>query len=126
MDSKNATVGLAFAERDFLSQIFMVRAIGDSATMEEMNMEDYSPLSVAKNLDMEGLHETLVLKARAAIHRVTRRKVDSEAKRRGISIKTTTGDMNTQELLEVIDICMEIMNPSTAKHHLAAVGKEAS
>lgn len=126
MDAKNATVALAFAERDFLSQIFLVRARGDSVTMEEMNMNDYSPLSVAKNLDMEGIRETLEIKARAAIHRVTRRKVDQEARKQGITFNANTGDMTDSELLQVIDVCMEIMNPSTAKEHLASVCKEAS
>ncbi len=126
MDSKNATVALAFAERDFLSQIFMVRARGDSATMEEMNMNEISPMSVAKKLNMEGIRETLEIKANAAIHRVTRRKVDQEAKTQGVSFKANTGDMTDAELLQVIDICMELMNPSTVKTHLASVTKEAS
>ena len=126
MDSKNATVALAFAERDFLSQIFLVRARGDAATMEEVNMNDYSPMSVAKNLNMEGIRETLEIKANAAIHRVTRRRVDQEAKKQGITFKANTGDMTDSELLQVIDVCMEIMNPSTAKEHLASVCKEAS
>ena len=126
MDAKNATVALAFAERDFLSQIFMVRAIGDSATIEEMNMEEYSPMSVAKNLDMKALRETLEIKAKAAINRVSRRRVDQEARKQGITFQAKTGDMTDAELLQVIDVCMEIMNPRTAKGHLAAVGKEAS
>lgn len=126
MDSKNATVALAFAERDFLSQIFLVRARGDSATMEEMNMNEISPMSVAKKLSMKGLRETLLIKTSAAINRVTWRKVEREAKKQGITLKTNTGDMSDPELLQVIDICMEIMNPSSAKSHLSAVGKEAS
>jgi hypothetical protein len=32
--------------------------------------------------------------------------------------------MNSSELMEVIDICMELMNPSTAKEHLASIGRE--
>ena len=124
MDAKNATVALAFGERDFLSQIFMIRVKGDSATMEDIQMTDFSPLSVARNLDMEGIHETLKIKARNAIHRVSRRRVDEEAKRRGVSVMIPTEEMNSTELMEVIDICMELMNPSTAKEHLASIGRE--
>lgn len=124
MDAKNATVALAFGERDFLSQVFMIRAKGDSATMEDIQMTDFSPLSVARNLDMEGIHETLKIKARNAIQRVSRRRVDEEAKRRGVSVKIPTEEMNSTELMEVIDICMELMNPSSAKEHLASIGKE--
>ena len=124
MDAKNATVALAFGERDFLSQVFMIRAKGDSATMEDIGMTDYSPLSVARKLDMEGIRETLEIKANNAIHRVTRRKVDEEAKRRGVTVRLRTEEMNSAELMEVIDICMELMNPSTAKEHLAGIGRE--
>jgi hypothetical protein len=124
MDAKNATVALAFGERDFLSQVFMIRAKGDAATAEEIQTTDYSPLSVARNLDMEGIRETLEIKAKNAIHRVSRRKVDEEARKRGITVQLRTEDMNSTELMEVIDICMEIMNPSTAKEHLAAIGRK--
>lgn len=124
MDAKNATVALAFGERDFLSQIFMVRAKGDAASVEELEMEDYSPLSVARNLDMEGIRETLEIKARNAIHRVSRIRLDEEAKRRGVSVRIPTEEMNSTELMEVIDICMELMNPSSAKEHLASIGRE--
>jgi len=125
MDAKNATVALAYGTRDFLAQIFMVRAKGDSASIEDFDMNEISPLSVAKNLDMAGIRDTLEIKALTGIHRVSRRKVDAEAKRRGVVVKTSVDDMNSTELLEVIDICMELMNPSTAKDHLASVGKES-
>ncbi|MCD4707355.1 MAG: hypothetical protein K8S62_06430 [Candidatus Sabulitectum sp.] len=124
MDAKNATVALAFGERDFLSQVFMIRAKGDAASVEDLQMEDYSPLSVARNLDMEGIRETLEIKATNAIHRVSRRKVDEEAQRRGITVQARTEEMNSTELMEVIDICMELMNPSSAKDHLASIGRE--
>ncbi len=124
MDSKNATVALAYGTRDFLAQMFMVRAKGDSATIEDINMNDISPLSVAKNLDMAGIRDTLEIKAISGIHRVSRRKVDAEARRRGVIVKTSVEDMNSTELLEIIDICMELMNPSTAKDHLASIGRE--
>lgn len=123
MDAKNATVALAFGERDFLSQVFMIRAKGDAASVEEIQMEDFSPLSVARNLDMEGIKETLEIKAKSAIQRVTRRKVDEKAHKRGIIIQQRTEDMSSTELMEVIDICMELMNPTTAKEHLANVGR---
>ena len=124
MDAKNATVALAFGERDFLSQVFMIRAKGDAASVEDLQMEDYSPLSVARNLDMKGIRETLEIKATNAIHRVTRRKVDEEARRRGITVQTRSEEMSSTELMEVIDICMELMNPSSAKEHLACIGRE--
>lgn len=124
IDAKNATVALAFGERDFLSQMFMIRAKGDEATIEDLSMTDYSPLSVARKLDMEGIRETLEIKATNAIHRVTRRRVDEEAKRRGVTVRMRTEEMNSTELMEVIDICMELMNPSTAKQHLASIGRE--
>ncbi len=124
IDAKNATVALAFGERDFLSQVFMIRAKGDEATIEDLSMTNYSPLSVARKLDMEGIRETLEIKATNAIGRVSRRKVDEEAKRRGVTVRMRTEEMNSKELMEVIDICMELMNPSTAKDHLASIGKE--
>lgn len=124
MDAKNATVALAFGERDFLSQIFMIRAKGDAASAEELQMEDYSPLSVARNLDMEGIRETLEIKATNAIHRVSRIRLDEESKRRGVSVRIPIQEMNSTELLEIIDICMALMAPSTAKDHLASIGTE--
>jgi len=125
MDSKNATVALAFCERDFLSQVFLVRAKGDSASMEELQSEEnFTPLSVARNLDMEGIRETLEIKAKSAIQRVSRHKVDVEARKRGIVIPQRTEEMTSTELLEVLDLCMELMNPSTAQEHLADVGRE--
>jgi len=123
-DTKSATVALAFAGRDFLSQIFLVREYDSNATtMEEAGMSDYSPMSVAKNLDMNEMKETLAIKANAAISRVTRRKVDAEARKRGIVVKPTTSEMETAELLQVIDLCMDLMNPSTAVDHLKGIAK---
>jgi len=123
-DSKSATVALAFAGRDFLSQIFLVREYDSNATtMEEAGMSDYSPMSVAKNLNMEDMKETLAIKANAAISRVTRRKVDAEARKRGVVIKPTTSEMDTAELLQVIDLAMDLMNPSTAADHLKGIAK---
>jgi len=122
-DSKSATVALAFAGRDFLSQIFLVREHdSDAKTMEEAGMSsDYSPLSVAKNLNMDDMKETLAIKANAAISRVTRRKVDAEARKRGIVVKPTTSEMDTSELLQVIDLAMDLMNPATAADHLKRI-----
>ena len=124
-DAKAATIALAFAGRDFLSQIFLVREHDSNATtMEEAGMSDYSPLNVAKKLDMSELRETLAIKANAAISKVTRRKVDAEARNRGIVIKPTTSEMDATELMQLIDLCMDLMNPSTAADHLKGIAGE--
>jgi len=67
------------------------------------------------------MKETLAIKANAAISRVTRRKVDAEARKRGIVVKPTTSEMDTSELLQVIDLAMDLMNPATAADHLKRI-----
>ena len=113
------TIALAFAERDFLIQTFMIHS-----NLDIQDDEGYTSLDVAKKLDMEDLREVWEHKAIRAVHRVTRHKVDEEARKRGIAIPTNLAGASVRDLIEVMDICMDIMYPSTAKDHLESVVKK--
>jgi len=113
------TIALAFAERDILIQTFLIHS-----NLDIQDDEGYTSLDVAKKLDMEDLREVWEHKAVRAVHKITRHKVDEEAKKRGIAIPVNLSGAPMRDLVEVMDICMEIMYPSTEKEHLQSVGRK--
>lgn len=119
IDSKNATIALAYGERGFLSEVFLVHSKELSAEEEEMLRDAYSPMSIAKNAGMEDLTNSLRIKAVSAVRKVTQAKFGAEVKRRGVQFTTLNpDDMNPEELMQAVLISMDLMNPDKAKAHL--------
>lgn len=124
-DSKNATVAMAYAERDFLANIFLIHST-ESMTEEDERMSDYSPGALAKNVTLDDTVNMMRIKVVRGIEKVSNAKFGAELKRKGLMFSSLNpDDMTPEELMQAFLVIADIINPDKAKSHLGDVVKKA-
>jgi hypothetical protein len=124
-DSKNATVAMAYAERDFLANTFLVHST-ESMTEEDERMSDYTPQALAKNVTLDDTVNMMRIKVVKGIEKVSNAKFGAELKRKGLVLSSLNpDDMTPEELMQAFLVIADIINPDKAKSHLGDVVKKA-
>lgn len=124
-DSKNATVAMAYAERDFLANTFLVHST-ESMTEEDERMSDYTPQALAKNVTLDDTVNMMRIKVVKGIEKVSNAKFGAELKRKGLVFSSLNpDDMTPEELMQAFLVIADIINPDKAKSHLGGVVKKA-
>lgn len=121
---KGTTVALAFAQRDFLSQVFMISQEmpeledGDRLTMME---EELTPVFA----DSREANDALRIKAKQMCERASLTKVKDAAKRKGYRFTSESLDsMSEDDLLQVILTATDLLAPVSMKQELGSIGED--
>ena len=121
-NDKGVTVASSFALRDFYIHFFNITVDGDAS------YEDAELIRQATDkLTQEGLTEIFYNKALSFVNKATMVKVKAEAKRKGTKLDTwNLQEMEIEDLLSVLKLAVDILNPDKAKSDLKKAVEEGA
>lgn len=116
-NDKGVTIASSYAIRDFYIHFFNITVDGD-ASYENADLI----IQATDKLNKEDLIQIFYEKALRFANKATMAKVQKEAKRKGIKFNTwEMTEMSFEDLLAIIDISINILNPDKATSDLEKV-----